>query len=167
MCRASERFAALAAGALLVLAAGCSGDAEGPSEALRADVAAIRRVMIADPAQQPLAEVERVAEDRPVLAGRLVRTGALPAARRQVEAVEGLRTRTERGGQLADRLLTAYRARVVALEDYAEVLEAAASDEAALLEALRAQSDAEMIVLEVDEDLEALAPTEAPRAEGR
>jgi hypothetical protein len=144
---------------LLLLCAGCSEEPEGPSATLRSDVEAIRRVMIEDPAQRPLAEVERVAEDRPVLAGRLLRTGAIPAARRQVQAVERLELRTERGQGFADRLLTAYRARVVALEDYAEVLAAAASDEAALLEALRAQSDAELIVLDVDADLEALVPT--------
>ncbi|HJL18732.1 MAG TPA: hypothetical protein RMH99_23925 [Sandaracinaceae bacterium LLY-WYZ-13_1] len=152
----SRRDAILAL-ALALLA--CSEADEGPSPALEADVERLRMVMIQDSAQQPLAEVERVVDDRPVLAGRLLRSGGIPAAERQVRAAERVEVRTDEGRQLRGRMVTAYRARVSALRDYADVLDAQARDDAALLEALRAQSDADMLLLDLDRDLEAIVPT--------
>lgn len=147
--------------ALLVV--GCSGCTDDSDVALRSDVAALREVMVDDPAQQPLVEVERVARDRPVLAGRLLRSGAIPAAQRQVRTLEQVRLQTERGRQLAARLVSAYRARESALQEYAEVLAAGASDDDALLEALRGQSSAERLLLGIDSEMEVILSS-APAA---
>lgn len=147
---------------LVVLAGGlvgCSGEPEGPSPAVIEDVDRLRLVMIEDPAQQVLAEVDRVADDRPVLGAQMLRTGGIPAARRQVAAVERVRVDTEIGQRTQRELRAAYDARLSALQDYEQVLAAAASDDEALLHALHAMSEADRQLLAVHDAMEALSPT--------
>ena len=148
------------------LAAGCGDEDTGPSPALRQDIDALRRLMIGDPARQPLEEVEAVAEGRPVEASRRLRTGAIPAAREQVERAEALELRSPEGRRFHRRLLRAYRDRVGALERYADVLEGAASDTDGLLASVREQAEIELAVMAVDADMEELAPTAPPTPAG-
>ena len=133
---------------LLPLMLGCGEEEAITPPNLAADVEALRLVMIQDPAHQPLEEMERVAQDRPYEAARLLRTGVIPAAERQLARAEAVSVRTDEGGQLKRRLARAYRDRVGALRDYREVLEDGARDPDALMAALRAQSSADRAVLE-------------------
>ena len=150
--------------ALAACSVGCSEEPEGPSPAVIEDIDRLRLTMIEDPAQQVLAEVDRVADDRPVLASQLLRTGGIPAARRQVAAVERVRVDTEIGRRTQRELRAAYDARLSALQDYERVLAAAASDDEALLHALHAMSEADRQLLAVHDAMEALSPTgPAPR----
>ena len=143
--------------ALLLLACG-EEEATTPVDVV-ADIEVLRLLMIDDPAVQPLEEVERVAEDRPYEAARLLRTGVLPGARRQVERAERAEVGSREGQRLRRRLVRGYRDRLAALQDYRAVLEDGARDPDALLGALRAQSAADRALLEVDAEMERLAPT--------
>ncbi|HEY8430192.1 MAG TPA: hypothetical protein VIL20_17545 [Sandaracinaceae bacterium] len=150
--------------ALLVLAAsGCRSGPEPPSPELIADVRTLRALIGSDPALGPLAEVERVAHDRPVLAGQRLEAEALPAARRQVERVREARTSTSEGRSLARRLARAYERRVEGLERWREYLEDAATDDAVLLESLTARREAEVAVLELDQEMDRYEPVAEPR----
>jgi len=144
---------------LLPLMLGCGEEEAITPPNLAADVEALRLVMIQDPAHQPLEEMERVAQDRPYEAARLLRTGVIPAAERQLARAEAVSVRTDEGGQLKRRLARAYRDRVGALRDYREVLEDGARDPDALMAALRAQSSADRAVLDVDAEMERLVST--------
>lgn len=144
---------------------GC-GEEEGPSPALRADIRALRVLLIEDPARRPLEEVEAVAEDRPVEAGRRLRSGGIPAARQQVTRVEALTVTSPEGRGWRRRLERAYRDRVEALEHYADVLEDAATDTDGLLAAIREQAEVELEVMAVDVDMEQVVPTAPQRARG-
>jgi len=153
------RAARLACGAICLSLLACSGEPEGPSAAARADVKRLRRLFVSDPAAGPLEEVERVATDRPVLGARLLRRGGIPAAERQLTRVEEASFTTEEGRRLARQAEDAYRQRLDALRLYADVLEGAASDTEGLLDALRGQREAEMALLALDRDMEAVVPT--------
>ncbi|MCZ7684365.1 MAG: hypothetical protein M5U28_38575 [Sandaracinaceae bacterium] len=130
-----------------------------------ADVHALRGLMIDDPAERPLGEVERVAPDRPVLAARMLATGALPAARRQVTRVREATMTTPEGRSLARRLARAYEQRVRGLEAWHGYLEDGAIDESQHLESLTTRRQAEVAVMELDQEMERYVPTE-PRARG-
>lgn len=161
------RFRAIAVvfvlGALAL--AGCDDEPEGPPPGVADDIDRLRLVMIEDPAQQVLVEVERVVDDRPVFAAQLLRTGGIPAARRQVEAVERVPVDSDVGQRTKRELRAAYDARLRALQQYERVLAAAASDDAALLEALHAQSQADQQLLAVHQAMDALSPSGGARPE--
>ena len=155
---------ALALIALLV-AAGCDDGEPPPSPALLSDIDRLRQLMATDPTLQPMEEVERVADARPVEAARRLRTGALPAARSQLERTEGVLITSDEGRRLRGQLSSAYRARIEALEDYESILVDAATDVEGLMRALRAQSDAEREVLAVHDALDGIQPlAPAPEA---
>ncbi|MFK7992423.1 MAG: hypothetical protein AB8I08_40755 [Sandaracinaceae bacterium] len=145
--------------------AGCGGE-EGPSPSLQEDIRQLRLLLIQDPARQPLEEVEAVAEDRPVEAGRRLRSGGIPAARQQLERAQSLEVTSPEGRRWRRRLERAYRDRIEALEHYADVLDAASSDTDALLEAIREQAAVELEVMAIDVDMEEVVPTAPRRPEG-
>ena len=153
----------------LSLAAGCSSEDTGPSQAHLDDVGRVRVLMATDPTVAAVQDVERVADGRPVEAGRRVRTGALPSAEEQLERARGLEVLSPQGRRYRRRLVRIYSDRVEALTAYAHVLERAAQDEDALVAALRAQSEVEMELLAVHQELDTVAPlspnTEPPRPE--
>ncbi len=153
----------LVALALLLLASACDSGPPPPPPDLVADVQALRRVMIDDPALRPLSEVERVADDRPVFAARLLASGALPAARRQVTRMRAVSTSTPEGRTYRQRLADAYEQRVRGLEQWHAYLEDAATSDADLLESITTRREAEIDLLEIDQELERYVPTEPPR----
>lgn len=159
----SSARALFALATLALLACSGEGDATAAGPALEADIERLRLLMIDDPAQTPLAEVERVAVERPIEAARLLETGGIPAARRQLRAAETLHVRSDEGRRLKRRLVAAYRDRVTALVEYEDVLEGGSMEESRLLDVLRAQSAVELALMRVDGDMETLVPTAGPR----
>jgi hypothetical protein len=156
--------AMLASWMLALSLAACDGEPALPPGVAR-DVATLRRVMIADPAARPIEEAERIADERPVLAGRMVRSAAIPAAHQQVEAVRAAEMTSEQGRTLARRLREAYEERERGLELWERYLHDAATDDELLLESTTALREAEMDIIGVDRELETLVPTEAPPRE--
>lgn len=156
--RGSERRALRALVALALIAIGCDGAPDGPTPELKADVAELRRIVREDPAEAPIAEVERVAGGRPVLGAQLLASGAIPAARRQVALVRGATMTTEEGRGFARRIAEAYEQRLRGLERWHRYLEDAATDDAALLEAMTELRQATVALVHVDRDMDAVSP---------
>jgi hypothetical protein len=155
---ASERarrlvWAALASASLFA----CDGPT-GPAPELSADVLALRQLIHTDPAIAAMAEVDRVADDRPVLGSRLLESGAIPAAQRQLAAARQLELATDQGRGFARRLVTAYEQRVRGLEQYRAFLADQGTDTAALLEATTTMRRAEVAVIGVDRELDLIVP---------
>ncbi len=145
--------------ALAGLMVACEEEAAGPAPAVVDEANALRLVIVQDPAQGPLQEVERaMTQRRPVLAAQLLRTGAIPAARRQVERVEATRVREAALVAARRRTLAAYRDRVAALERYERVLVRGGTDDAELAASLHDQSAAERELLTVLTGLDLLVP---------
>lgn len=168
MC-ASERSPAfpLSPGLLLpvllvpaLLALGCDDDA--PSPALRADVATLRGVLLEDTAGGPIAEVERVADGRPVLGARLLASGAIPAARQQLERVRALAMTSEEGRGFQKTLADAYEARLRGLDAWHGYLNDGAIDDLALLDAMTTMREADQAVLQLDRAMDTITPVEPP-----
>jgi hypothetical protein len=159
MCASRFAIALVAIG----LAVACDSAPEGPAPELRADITALRRALNTDPARRPIADAERVADDQPVLASRLVETGAIPAARRQLEAVRGAAVGTSKGRRWRGRLERAYELRVEGLEQWRVFLANEGRDDERLLEATTTLRRAEVDLVRVDHEMERVLPTERPR----
>ncbi len=143
--------------------AGCGGEPEGPSPTLLDDITTLRQVVIANPAANPIASAERAADDRAVLASRLLQSGAIPAARRQIEAVQAAEVGSAEGRGWKERLETAYRLRVDGLEQWRTFLAAEGRDEEQLLEATSTLRRAEVSVVQIDLEMETVSPTRRRR----
>ena len=145
----------------------CGAEDEGPSPSTLADLSALQRLIARDPAVEPLSLVEeRIDDERPVHAAQMLRTTGIPAARRQVEAIEGATVQTAEGRRFKRRLRDAYRARVSALEAQQEVLEGGvAVDPLEQLTALRAVRQAQEQLLGVVRQMSELVPRAEPPEE--
>ncbi len=149
-----------------VLAAACDAEDEGPSASVLADLSELQRLIERDPAVEPLELVERrIDDERPVHAAQMLRATGIPAARRQVEAIEGANVRTGEGRRFRRRLRNAYRSRVTALEAHQLVLEGGvAVDPMEQLTAMRAVREAQEELLGVVRQMSERLPSreEAP-----
>lgn len=142
-----------------LLACGDDDGPEPPAADLIDDVVALQRVIGDDIATGPLEEVdEMVSEDRPVAAADLLRTGAIPAARRHLDRVKAVEPGTAEGRRLHQALVEAYEARMSSLEQYATVLDRGMVEDLALVEALGAQRAATEAVIAVDDQLAEISP---------
>lgn len=151
-----------ARGALAVaLSIGCGPSGPGPE--LRAEVATLREIIQDDPAAAPIAEVERVAVERPVHAAQMLERDAIPAARRQVALVREASVTTEPGRGYARRVAEAYAERLRGLEQWHGYLEDAATDDAALLESITTRRHASVALVTVERDMDAVTPIARPR----
>src|SRR5689334_21732866 len=113
------RAIVLVLGMLVAGACGQGAEAVAAEQQLKNDVESLQDVMATDPALGPLEEVEaEVDNERPIHASEMLRSGAIPAARRQMDRVEALVPVTDRGRTLQTRLGEAYRKRLEALEAY-------------------------------------------------
>jgi len=164
--------AALALAAVLGLGLGAfacgddEGEEEGPAPDVIADVRSLQDVVTADPALGPIEDAEAMVDDeRQALAAELLEQGGIPAARRQVEAVEALEMTTPEGRRLRRRLKRAYAGRVEALEHYREVLARGFMEDLEYVEAMGAVREALEAVEEVDDALGEIR--ELPEAEER
>lgn len=164
-----------AIGALCVTATllwGC--ERRGPSaeeEARTRDAAALRAVLNADPALPVLEEVRQVVEeDLPVRAADLLEMAAIPAARRQTDAVGRCTLETQEGRALQRRAQEAYRARLAALRDYRRALARGPIEDLVLLDAVHALRASEEELAAVHASVQALGapgvPATAPAPEG-
>jgi hypothetical protein len=142
--------------ALALVLAAC--EEEGPAPEVLSDADVLRQLIVDDPAERSLVEVDRVAPDRPVRAARLLATGAIPAAQRQVERVREAELASAEGRALQARLVAAYEQRARGLEQWRQYLEEAATDDVQLLEATTSLRQAQVAVLAVDRDVDELAP---------
>lgn len=153
----------LAASALL---AACGDDDEGEApipQDLVEDARRLQDVIASDPAITALEEAEdAVADDRPVRAADLLLAGGIPAAGRQVERVRAVTLGTDEGRALQRRAVAAYEARVEALGQYRLALERGVVEDMTLVEALRAQREADEAILAVDEALADIRPLAGP-----
>jgi hypothetical protein len=144
--------------ALLLLAVACSEP--GPPPSLVADVRTLRAVIAADEAEAHITEAELIASDRrPVRAGDMVEAAALPSARRQVERARDAAVTTREGRAFARRLREAYAERVRGLTVWRRYLEGAATDDDLLLESSTLLRSAQLEILAVDRDMDAVTPT--------
>ena len=126
------------------------------------DVEAIRRVLADDPAEGAIREAERVSRDRPVMAARMMREGAIPAATRQQRALEELDVETVAGRRLLRQAVDANRARVEALQGLAETLARGVDEDLELVEALSAHRHAAEAIVAVHDALDAASPMATP-----
>lgn len=149
----------------LALLAGCDSAPEGPAPGVRTDIATLRRAMIADPARRSIAEAERVEDEQPVLASRLLASGAIPAARRQVDAVRALRMGSDEGRRWAEQLASAYEQRAEGLEQWRAYLADEGQNDEQLLEATTTLRRAEVAIVHVDHEMEEIVPTRRPRSD--
>lgn len=147
----------------LALAVGLSGcgedEPDGPEPTVVREAEALRHVLTEDPAILPLEEAENVVADGlPVRAAEMLQRGAIPAARRAIAELEGEEFQTPEVQAIQEAALEAYRARLAAVERYAEVLEGGGLEDLDLVLALRAQREAEVALTGVLDRLDALAP---------
>jgi hypothetical protein len=156
MC-ASDVARALVAALLLI---GCES---GPPPELSAEVAALRAIMQDDPAAAPIDEAERIATERPVHAAELLAERAIPAARRHAARAREAEVTSEEARAYQRRLAEAYAKRVRGLEEWQRYLADAATDDAALLESITTLREASVELVELDRDMDAVAPIVAPR----
>lgn len=141
--------------AILVAAAGCDRETEGPSEDLQADARRLANRMGEDLELESLEEVEAlVDEDLPVRAAQLLEGGTLPAARRHVRHVSEETMSSATGRQLREEAVGVLQARVDALVTYQEALERGLMEDLVLLDSLRQQREAEVAVTAFIERLE-------------
>ncbi|MBX3272550.1 MAG: hypothetical protein KF729_19985 [Sandaracinaceae bacterium] len=145
----------------------CGSEPEGPAPALRDDLTVLHAILDADPALEPLARVEqRVADERPVHAAELLETTAIPAATRQVAALEEARVTTDEGRDFQRRLVAAHRQRASALESYRAALAGGVTqDPLVVIDAVRELRRAEVALVGVVRAMDALLPA-APPAPG-
>lgn len=166
------RLATLAL-AVLVLACGGEDTSTGEPEAVEAapslvaGVESLQRMMTADPALGALADVDRaIDEDKPVLAARLLDTGAVPATRTQIERLRELELPSRQASELRDEAITLYEARLASLELYARALERGMVEDFGLLAAISSQREAEQAMGAFLVRLEAIRPLRrAPEVE--
>lgn len=131
----------------LVGVVACGSTPEGPTDALRDDARAISALLADDVVLLALQDAdEAVADDLPVRGAERLRSGALPAARRQVARARELETRSPDGAALRDEAVRALEARRAALEGYADVLERGLLEDLELAVSLRTQREAEAAV---------------------
>lgn len=156
------RWALIAA---LAVAPACSSGAatptapEAPAEATVADVRALFVVLDDDPALPLLEDVDAaIAENRPVLAADLIGRAAVPAVREHVDAIAQVATTSAEGRTFRERAVRAYRARITALEGLARLLARAEGESVELLEAMHAESRAEVAILRLHEELGGVLP---------
>ena len=161
--RPRSALAALLA-SLASSALGCGGEPEGPAPALRDDLGVLHAILDADPAIEPLARVEqRLADERPVHAAELLESTAIPAAARQVAALEEARMTTDEGRDFQRRLVAAYRQRASALETYREALAGGVTqDPLVVIDAVRELRRAEVALAGVVRAMDALLPAAPP-----
>jgi hypothetical protein len=146
----------VAALALTALVA-CGGGAGEAERAARADLDRLEALLARDPAAEPLREVDEAIDDELLVrAGELLEAQGLPAAREAARAAGALEVRSPEARRLGEALSAAYRARVEALEQTARVLARGPGEGLALVDAFRAQREAEGQILAVREALEAL-----------
>ena len=125
----------------------CGSTPEGPTDALRDDARAISALLADDVVLLALRDAdEAVADDLPVRGAERLRSGALPAARRQVARARELETHSPDGAALRDEAVRALEARRAALEGYADVLERGLLEDLDLAVSLRTQREAEAAV---------------------
>lgn len=128
--------------ACVVLACGAEPTVEVPSAL--GDVVALQALVADDTCPGAMEDVDRaVDEDKPVLAARLLRSGAIPAAARQVRRFRDATVSTPEGRRLRDDGVTAYDRRRVALVAYADALERGLMEDLTLVMALEGQRRAE------------------------
>lgn len=149
--------------ALLLACGDDDAGPEPPSADVVADARALQDALADDTATRALEDVDDVADTLPVRAADMLTNGVIPAARRQVEAVEAVSVGTERGRTLKAQALGACRARVTALEEYVPLLERGRVEDYDLVANLRAQRAAETALVEVLDALEAIHPAEPDR----
>jgi hypothetical protein len=154
---------------LSLAACGDDDEKEGASAPdLVADVRLLQDAITNDPALAPLEDVdEAVSDDLPARASELVEAGALPAARRQVDLLEGLELTTPEGRRLKRKLLDAYRDRVGALEGYRDALARGPVEDLVLVDAMEALRQTDQAVMDVDASLSEVRPLAEPRATKR
>ncbi len=158
----------LAFAIVIVLVGGCGDDGEqdGPSPDVVADVRALQDAVTRDPAIAPLADAEgMVDEERSALAAQMLEQGGVPAARRQVEAVEAVEVGTAEGRRFRRRLAGAYAERVTALEEYQRILSRGYMEDLEFVEAMGAVRESLDAVASIDDELGLLRPlpTKSPR----
>ena len=122
----------------------CGSGATDPQTAAEPidDVEAIRRVLSEDPAEGAIREAERVSRDRPVLAARMMNEGAIPAAQRQLAALEVVEVETVIGRRLLRQAIDANRSRVDALTVLAATLARGVEEDLTFVEVLSAHRKA-------------------------
>ncbi len=146
------------------------GEHEPPPPDLVTEVRALQRVITDDPALTPLEDVDdAIRQQRPVLAAQLLETGAIPAAERQVEALEGTRVTTPEARRFRRGLIDAYRRRIDALDTWKGVLAQGGEEDLALVDAMSAVRAADEAVLDIDHQMQEVRPipeadTKAKRA---
>ncbi len=150
--------AALGVTAFLVA---CAGSPSGVSASLEEDVTRLQQVLGEDPARAVLADVDQALdEERPVMAAELIADAAIPALRRQVEALSRVRATTPEGRRLQSRAVRVHRARMAALAVYGETLApgVTADNDEAVLGAMRGFREAEMELLQLHDELARIRP---------
>lgn len=138
---------ARAATALALLALACGREPSGPPPALGDDARALELLLADDLVLLAVGEADdAVAEDLPVRAAERLRSGAIPAARRQVERARTLTLVTAEGRELRAEVVAALEGRQAALEGYADALERGLLEDLELARSLRTQREAEATI---------------------
>jgi hypothetical protein len=143
--------------ALVVIAACSLGEDEARRAAERDDAAELEALLAQDPAAAALREMDEAVDDElSVHAAKIIAERALPAARDATRAAEALEARSEAGRALGRALVSAYGARVAALERTERALARGVADDLVLADAFRAQREAAAQLIEVHRGVAAL-----------
>lgn len=144
---------------VVLLAAGCADGGEDAA-AIRRDALTLQHVLARDRSPALMVDVERaVAGRKPVHAATMIEQAVLPAVDAQVAHMRAanLVTVTVRKVQL--RLIAALKQRRDGLSDYRAILATGLVDAPETIVALRAQRDAESLLLALDAELSRLRPS--------
>lgn len=150
------------------LATACGGDdetAQAVPENVQADVGALARQILEDPAQLSLQEVDgAIRDERPVLAADLIAQGARPATERQIALLRALSMSSAEGRRLRARAVRLYRDRLAALDALAAALSRGIGQEdEQLLAAMHADAEAQVAIVALQAELDRIVPSQEER----
>lgn len=149
----------------LHLMVACSSGNEtpaGPSADTQAEVRAIQQVLDDPTALGALTDVdEAIRDDRPALAADLIARGAMPETERQIHVLETLSIETPEGRRLRTQAIRLHRDRLRALTLMQTAFaRGTGHEDEQWMEAIHADSEAQVALVHFDRDLGRIAPRE-------
>lgn len=150
----------------LHLAVACSSGTDrpaGPSADTQAEARAIQQVLADVTVAGALTDVdEAIRDDRPALAADLIARGAMPETERQIRVLETLSIETPEGRRLRTQAIRLHRDRLRALTlMQAAFARGTGHEDDQWMQAIHADSEAQVALVDFDEELARLAPVPA------
>ena len=155
-----RRGIAIALVALHLVACSSGETPVGPSADTQAEVRAMQQVLEDPTVLSALTDVdEAIRDDRPALAADLIARGAMPETERQIRSLELLSIETPEGRRFRTQAIRLHRDRLRALSlMQAAFARGTGHEDDAWLEAIHADSEAQVALVHFEEELSRISP---------